>query len=168
MEIPAEKLGKSYNPKETNYTDQWEAELIKDALTKIYKPMHDLFVPYHKAHTRSLELYSAGTYQDEFKGDLDALMKERNKYRNLSSQYEKQLKKYYSQNVGLMYDLGLGPKEIARLHFKMQQIERPEIYGGPKDINQLIKEQTRGLKGVAKQVKAEVVTAIYNKYYAKT
>ena len=168
VEIPADKLGKQYNNKETNYTDQWEANLIKDALTQIYKPMHDLFIPYHKAHMRRLELFTPGTYQNEFKGDLDAYTKEKNKYGNLRNKYEKELKKYYYQNVGLLYDLELAPKSIARLHFKMQQIERPEIYGGTRDINQLIREETRGLKGVAKQVKTEVITAIYNRYYAKT
>ena len=167
LEIPADQLGKKYNNKETFYTDQWEANLIKDALTQIYKPMHDLFIPYHKAHMRRLELFTPGTYQNEFKGDLDAMTKEKDKYRNLVNKYEKQVKKYYYQNVGLKHDLKLSPKSIARLHFKMQQIERPEIYGGPKDLNQLIREETRGLKGVAKQVKTEVITAIYNKYYVK-
>ena len=165
LEIPADQLGKKYNNKETFYTDQWEANLIKDALTQIYKPMHDLFIPYHKAHMRRLELFTPGTYQNEFKGDLDAMTKEKDKYRNLVNKYEKQVKKYYYQNVGLKHDLKLSPKSIARLHFKMQQIERPEIYGGPKDLNQLIREETRGLKGVAKQVKTEVITAIYNRYY---
>ena len=163
MEIPADKLGKTYNREETNYTDQWEANLIKDAVTKIYKPMHDLYVPYHKAHMRRLELFTPGTYQNEFDGDITAYTKEKNKYRNLSHQYEKQVEKYYNKNVGVSYSLGLKPNQVAELHFYMQQIGQE--YSNTKDLNQIIRNETRGLRGVAKQVKTEVITAIYNRYY---
>ena len=45
----------------------------------------------------------------------------------------------------------------------MQQIGQE--YSNTKDLNQIIRNETRGLKGVAKQVKTEVITAIYNRYY---
>ena len=111
---------------------------------------------------RRLELFKP-EIPNEFKGDLDAITKERNKYRNLSNQYEKQVKKYYYQNIGSPYDIDLAPKEVARLHFLMQQIGQE--YSNTKDLNQIIRNETRGLKGVAKQVKTEVITAIYNRYY---
>ena len=37
-EIPADKLGKTYNQKETNYTDQWEALNPKTHLHKYINP----------------------------------------------------------------------------------------------------------------------------------
>ena len=49
---------------------------------------------------RRLELLNLEYTQNEFKGDPDAITKERNKYRNLSNKYEKQVKKYYYLNIG--------------------------------------------------------------------
>ena len=54
-------------------------------------------------------------------------------------------------------------KEVARLHFPMQQIGQE--YSNTKDLTQIIPMKFRGPKGVAKQVKTEVITAIYNRYY---
>ena len=42
----------------------------------------------------------------------------------------------------------------------MQQIDKNTV--NTKDLNQIIPRNTRGL---AKQVKTEVITAIYNRYY---